>query len=472
MTNVRFDVIIYTNEYSIYLPAGVRGADIYDKRTEDSCMQNSAKAPIYRGESCIEELPYMRGIGQNRGRVVLHCDLNCFFASVECSEDPSLREHPVAVCGDPDMRHGIILAKNEIAKKYGVSTGEPIFSAKKKCPSLVTVRAHYDLYMRYSRAARKIYLRYTDRVEPFGMDEAWLELSGGKNIDDGKRIADEIREVIKNELGVTLSVGVSDNKIFAKLGSDFKKPDATTVLSPAQYETVSRMPVSEILFAGAKTTARLRSFGLLTVGDVALCNPVVIKSILGKNGMTLRSYCRGEDVGEVALFGEKTEIKSVGNSTTPPKDITSFYDAKLVLSSLCDNVSSRLREENLKCRGVCISFRDTSLVSFERRMQLDSPTSNARELLSCACEIFLSSVDVNTRHLRSIGVRAVNLVKKQEEVQMSLFSDSSKRDIIDGTVDKLRERFGFSSIFTALDLCDSEKLGHIAKGYEVFTNLR
>ena len=430
-----------------------------------------------RYASCAE---YSSGRGINAGRVVLHADLNNFFASVECANSPdrSLLQKPVAVCGSRELRHGIVLAKNEKAKFYGVKTGETISDALKKCPSLVILSAHYDLYMQYSRAARDIYLRYTDRVEPFGMDEAWIELSDCRevrSISDGARVADEIRNAIKKELGVTASVGVSDNKVFAKLGSDYKKPDATTVFSPAEYEgVISKLPVSDVLFAGRSTCARLRSYGITTIGQAAGKDEYFMKAILGKNGLTLRSFCRGEDTSPVAYFGSAPDAKSVGNSTTPPKDISSFLEAKLILSSLCDTVCSRLRAEKLKCRGIKMHFRLTDLQLFERQMPLGFCTSSARDMLAFACMLLAKSVDLTKTPLRSIGVCAINLAPADGLCQMSLFpEDSGRKDIIDSTVDRIRGRFGFSKISTnALSLCDTEMLGKIERGYEVFTHLR
>lgn len=433
---------------------------------------------MHQSEQSSNIMGYGTGDGPNRGRVVLHVDLNNFFASVECanSNDKSLYKKPVAVCGDAGLRHGIILAKNETAKLYGVKTADTINEAKKKCPSLVLLSAHYDLYMKYSRAARQIYLRYTDRVEPFGMDEAWLELTGCpgvRSISDGKNVADKIRSVVKKELGVTVSVGVSDNKVFAKLGSDYKKPDATTVFSPSEYSVVRALPVSDVLYAGRSTTAKLRSFGITSVGDLADKDICFVKSILGKNGEMLRRYCRGEDTSPVAVFGSVTDAKSIGNSTTPPRDITGFFDAKLVLSSLCDTVCTRLREENLKCRGIKMHFRDTQLHSFERQMQLGFSTSSAKDLLAFSCRLLAENVDLSVTPLRSIGVCAIQLSPAGGDVQMSFFADTDgKKDVIDKTVDKLRRRFGTSKISTALSLCDTEGLGGIARGYEVFTNLR
>lgn len=422
---------------------------------------------------------YSSGLGSNSGRIVLHSDLNNFFASVECSNsgDPEIFKKPVAVCGDREARHGIILAKNEKAKLYGIKTGEPINSAIKKCPTLLLFDAHYDMYMRYSRAARAIYREYSDRVEPFGMDEAWIELTGCPGIltiDDGKKVADLIRKRIKKELGVTASVGVSDNKSFAKLASDFKKPDATTVLSPREYEKIiSPMPLSEILYVGKSSAKRLRSFGVCTVGQAAEKSPEFLRSILGKNGLSLHMVCNGEDRSPVTISGYSDPAKSVGNSTTPPKDITSLTEAKLILYSLCETVCSRLREQKKKCRAVKLSFRDTNLYSFERQLQLGFSSSNSVEIMKVVYDLLKETINFETTRLRSIGICAIELSSANSQEQTSLFYDNDSRlDTIDKTVDSLRKRFGYNILSNALNLCDTDGIGHIERGYEVFTNLR
>lgn len=423
------------------------------------------------------EIPYAVGRGPNVGRVVLHVDLNNFFASVECFDNPALRAYPVAVCGDPEKRHGIVLAKNEAAKRYGVTTGEAIPFAKQKCPSLVIVPAHYERYMLFSRGVREIYRRYTDRVEPFGMDEAWLELSENRDIstiEDGRRIAEEIRESVFREWGLTVSVGVSDNKVFAKLASDYKKPDAVTVLSPREYDSIiAELPISALLFAGRATTARIGNFGMHTIGQVARSNPLFLKSILGKNGLTLYRNCRGENEDKVAFFGERPPIQTIGNSTTPPRDITDFAFAKQILSSLCDTVGSRMRAENVRCGGLNLHFRDTELHTFERRTRLKQPTSCTRDLLTVAYRLFCESVDIEKNPLRSLGVTAVALSPAPREEQISLFPENGeKRAILDRTVDALRMRYGGEVIRTAFDMCDKEKAAQILRGYEVFTHVR
>lgn len=204
-------------------------------------------------------------------RTILHCDMNNFYASVECLYNPALRGKPVAVGGDVEARHGIILAKNYEAKKYGVQTGEALWQAKQKCPGLTIVPPSFEKYLRFSRLAREIYGCYTDRIESFGLDECWLDLTGSERLfGGGKAVADKLRERIKFELGVTISVGVSHNKIFAKLGSDMKKPDATTVITRENYkDVVWPLPVSDLLFVGPATTRKLARYGIHTIGQLA-----------------------------------------------------------------------------------------------------------------------------------------------------------------------------------------------------------
>lgn len=267
-------------------------------------------------------------------RVILHSDCNSFFASVEASLNPELKETAFAVCGDPEFRHGIVLAKNEKAKKYGVQTGEPIWKAKMKCPKLVTVTPHYKFYKEYSQRIFNIYCRYTDLVEPFGIDECWLDVSGSLNLfGSGKEIADELREVIKKEIGVTVSVGVSYNKIFAKMGSDYKKPDATTEITVNNFkELLYPLPVGDMFMVGRRTAEKLRSVGLINIGDIAMCDLRVLERILGENGKTLWNYVNGYDYSPVLPFDYKEAYKSIGNGATFKRDLVDFTDVRTCVS--------------------------------------------------------------------------------------------------------------------------------------------
>ena len=247
-------------------------------------------------------------------RVILHCDLNCFYASVELLSHPELRTVPMAVCGDPASRHGIILAKNEPAKKYGVQTAETIWQAKKKCPDLVLLPPHHDLYRQYSRQVNAIYDTYTDLVEPFGIDESWLDITHTLHLlgGDAQAVANQLRERIKRELGLTLSVGVSFNKVFAKLGSDYKKPDATTVISRENWrELLWPLPVGAMLYVGGAAQKLLHQYGVDTLGQLAACKPTMLETLMGKMGPQLQACANGQDQDPVRSRYEAEPVKSV-----------------------------------------------------------------------------------------------------------------------------------------------------------------
>ena len=279
-------------------------------------------------------------------RIILHSDLNNFYASVECLYHPEYRGKPLAVLGDPEARHGIVLAKNYEAKAFDVKTGDPMWMAQKKCPDIVFVPPHYDLYMKHSKLIREIYSEYTDKVEPYGLDECWLDVSGSTMLfGSGEDIANEIRKRVKFELGVSVSVGVSFNKIFAKLGSDMKKPDATTVIESNRFkEIVWPLPVKELLYVGRATHAKLKRKGIFTIGDLANSNPENLRFWLGKMGVVLWQFANGLDTSPVSNIGAKSLIKTVGNSTTAPRDLVTDEDIKITLMVLSESVSARLRE--------------------------------------------------------------------------------------------------------------------------------
>ncbi|MBO4331276.1 MAG: DNA polymerase IV, partial [Oscillospiraceae bacterium] len=279
------------------------------------------------------------------GRVIFHSDMNSCFASIECLYDPSLRGKPVSVCGDIEARHGIVLASTPEAKRCGVRTGEAIWEAKRKCPELVTVLPHYDRYLKFSRLSREIYGEYTDLVEPFGLDEAFLDVSGCVSLSgDGKALANEIRRRVKQELGITVSIGVADNKIFAKLGSDLKKPDAVTVLPREKSrDTVWPLPVGALLGVGRSTERKLTGCGISTIGALACCGEEFLRAFLGKMGTVLHTYANGMDASPVLPIGEASVIKSISNGTTPPRDIRSPEDAGIIITMLSESVASRLR---------------------------------------------------------------------------------------------------------------------------------
>lgn len=398
-----------------------------------------------------------------RERVILHSDLNNFYASVECVHTPSIRNSPVVVGGDEEQRHGIVLAKNYIAKRTGICTGETLWQARKKCPGLVVVPPNYPLYLRYAKLARQVYASFTNRIEPFGLDEAWLDVSG----DNGVLVADEIRSRIKQELGVTVSVGVSYNKIFAKLASDIKKPDATTLISSDNYREVAwPLPVESLLYVGRATKQKLRSYGIFTIGGLAAMPEAVLRGLFGKVGHVLHSFANGLDESPVMRVDEESLIKSVGNSTTTPRDLTCDEDVKVILFVLCESVCARLREHGFLCRTVAISIRDNELFRFERQTKLESPSHISSEIANTAMRLFRQNY-IWLKPIRSIGVRCTDLISENSPFQLSIFDDEDDRQkqaALDKTMDLLRRRFGHFCIQRASVLADKPLGGINPKG--------
>ncbi|GHT58803.1 DNA polymerase IV [Bacteroidia bacterium] len=386
-------------------------------------------------------------MGSNKDRTILHCDMNSFYASVACFVNPELRDKPVVVGGSEDLRHGIVLAKNEIAKRYGIKTSEVLWLARNKCPGLVTAPPDYELYLKFSRLAREIYSRYTDRIESFGIDECWVDVTGSTNLfGSGEKIANEIREVVKRELGVTVSAGVSFSKIFSKLGSDMKKPDATTVITRENFrDKVWRLPASDLLYVGHATANKLSKMGIETIGQLANADVERLVSVLGAWGLMLSRFANGEDNSPVAQNGEEGIIKSVGNSTTLPRNIETVEDVKKVFYMLSESVASRLRDHGLKATTVQIYVRDEDLASVERQGQLRYPSFLSGELAEKSMEIFIKKY-VLRKPIRSLGVRGCNLVGKDAIVQLDLFADHAKRERhenLEYAIDDLRRRFGY-----------------------------
>ncbi|MDO4563532.1 MAG: DNA polymerase IV [Clostridia bacterium] len=385
-------------------------------------------------------------------RVILHCDCNAFYASVECLDRPELKEAPMAVGGSEELRHGIILAKNELAKAMGVKTAETIWKAKKKCPNLVVVAPHHDKYAEYSKILNSIYQRFTDLVEPFGIDESYLDVTASEKLfGSGREIADAIREAVKKETGLTVSVGVSFCKVFAKLGSDYKKPDATTVIERSLVEEiVYPLDVGELLFVGKKTREALASIGVRTIGSLAACDPDILVHLLGKAGKTLSDYARGLDDEPVASVSDSREAKTVGNGTTFPRDLTALDEVHSAIVALSEEVAQRLRAYNKKCRSVTLTVRNADFVTINRQTTLSAPTFLARDIAFEATEIFKRFVVQGTK-VRMLTVTAGSLTDADSaEGQISLFDANSlvqkKREILECTMDEVNKKLGQSSI--------------------------
>jgi len=394
-------------------------------------------------------------------RTILHVDLNNFYASVECLYNPAIRNKPVIVCGDVEARHGIVLAKNYPAKMFGIQTGETIWEARQKCPDLIAVPADFRKYLRLSRLARAIYSEYTDQVESFGIDECWLDVTGTVGLfGDGKTIADTIRERLKKELGITASVGVSFNKIFAKLGSDLKKPDATTVIGKANFkEVVWPLPVGELLYVGRATRKKLENRAILTIGDLARRDVKELRRLLGVWGEILWSFANGLDDAPVRRIGEESVVKSVGNSTTTVRDLQNLEDVKMIIYVLAESVAARLRDHGLKCTTVAISVRDKDLVSFERQAKLPSPTFTSGEIAEKAIALFKQNYHWH-KAIRSLGVRGGDLVTAAGHVQLDLFAkDKGAVELLEKAIDGIRRRFGPYSVQRCVMLCDRRLTG-------------
>ena len=383
-------------------------------------------------------------------RIILHSDCNCFYASVEMLHHPELEGLPLAVGGDPEARHGIVLTANYIAKRKGVKTGMALWQARAACPDLIFVPPRMDLYLRFSRMAREIYLEYTDQVENFGCDEAWLSVEKSRGIKgDGMTIAKEISDRIKTELGITVSIGDSWNKIFAKLGSDYKKPDAITLISRKNYKRIVwPLPASDLLYVGRSTSRKLSSVGIRTIGDLANADPSHLHSLLGKMGYVLHGFANGLDDSPVTTDGYHAPIKSIGNSTTAPRDLTCDTDVKIILMALSESVAARLRKNGF-CAGVVeISIRDNGLFSFTRQVKLKRATNITDEIMKAAYGLFQSHY-LWEHPIRSLGVRGSNLTLDHMPVQLSLFTDEELRERqekLDRMTDEIRRRFGYFAI--------------------------
>ncbi len=398
------------------------------------------------------------------GKVVLHADLNNFYASIACITHPEWREQPLAVCGDPTLRHGIVLAKNMPAKRRGVITGQAIWQARQSCPNLNTVAPDFEQVLRYAGLVRRIFARYTNRVQPFGVDEAWLDVSDpGTDMTDGLRIANHLRHTVREETGLTLSVGVSDNRVFAKLGSDLKKPDGVSLVCAQNRHTVlDPLPVDELLFIGRATTKKLHAVGIFTIGQLAAAEPSALRALFGKTGLMLSGFARGNDAASVIAEDAPVKMKSVGNSITASHDIVALHDARITLYGLCESVASRMRKHGVIGRVVQVSIRNTSLDWYQRQQKLEYQTDCSFDLFQTSYALLLENWREGTP-LRSLGVSVSQLAPAGTLMQLSFLPEDAarqKRQILEHTIDDIRSRYGHFAIQRAIMLYD-RALGRI-----------
>ena len=382
-------------------------------------------------------------------RTILHSDMNNCYASIERKLNPSLVGKRLVVCGSVEDRHSIVLAKSYEAKAFGVKTGDSLFEAKMKCPGLVAVKPHYDEYFKFSKLAHKIYYSYTNQVEPFGLDECWLDVTGSEKLfGSGETIAHEIKECIKKELGITVSIGVSYNKIFAKLGSDLKKPDAVTVISKNDFkEIVWPLSTDAIIGIGTKTKKKLMYMNINTLGELAKADVNLLKRKLGIRGLYLWQYANGYDTSEVCDYYHRDKIKSISRGVTTKADLNSYDEVKKIFEELAIEVSKKLIEEDLKAGGVRITIRDKNLsyVSFQK--VFTETSISALRLNDKAMELFKERYDFKEA-IRSLTISAINLTRNTKTEQLSLFAPKKviKDDRLEKVFNEIREKFGSDKI--------------------------
>ena len=412
---------------------------------------------------------------EKRKRVILHSDLNNFFASVEIALNPALAGKPLIVCGDPKERHGIVLAKNEEAKRYGIKTAETVYSALKKCPDVQMVGSHMHEYKKYSRKVVEIYGRYTDKIEEMSIDECSLDMTESTFLfGSGREIAEKIRAEVKKELGLTVSVGVSFNKVFAKLASEMKKPDAVTEVREDNYrEIVWKLPVTDLLFVGKSTAEILHKIGVHTIGDLALADEGLLMQMLGKRGRQLRVYARGEDDEPVKWEKKKEDLKSIGNSTTLPKDITDREAVKRWIFALSESVAGRLRAADVgKANTVHIVVRDERLQDTTCQVKI-KPTVLCGDIAKAAYELFCRRFPIGTR-VRMLGVTVSGFDYHVEQMSLDNFLDEGanyeKRERAENAVAKLRDKYGYATVQRGLVLEDEKLNGLDIRGKKEETN--
>ncbi len=402
--------------------------------------------------NCTPELKFCQDVnlcsvrGEFVARVILHSDLNGFYASVEIMQNPNLRGKCVAVCGSTKDRHGIVLAKSEEAKKFGIKTGMTNGDALRLCPGLILVPPNYKQYLKYSYATRKIYERFSDLVEPFGMDECWIDIS--KLTDDGEEVAHIIRNTVKSELGLTVSIGVSYNKVFAKLGSDMKKPDAVTVIGKDDIQKVWALPASDLLYVGRATQRKFDTHRIHTIGDIAKAGSGFLISLLGKWGGVLHTYAMGQDIS--CVNPDRPEAKSVGRGVTCTSDLQDETEVWRVLLELCQEISHKLIAYGLWSSGVQLTIKDSKLTHKQFQSPLELCTQTPMDLARCAFKLFKAHYTWNIP-VRALSVRAINLFSNPP-VQADLFCDHEailKRDSLTLAVDNLRCRFGKHAVRNA-----------------------
>ena len=385
-------------------------------------------------------------------RVIIHCDMDNYYASVECLLNENLKNKPVAVCGSIDDRRGIVLARNNLAKMSGVKSAETIWQAKKKCPKLITVSPHFEEYSKYSKMAREIYSRFTDKIEAMGLDECWLDITRLTcDFSDGEKIAKDIKKLIKKELGLTISVGVSFNKIFAKIASDMNKPDGLTIISKANFKRlIWKKPIEDLIGIGKNSGKLLHRYGINTIGELAMQNDESLKIILGVQGIKLKDFANGIDNDSIIGFVEDTDIKSVGHGTTLKKDLKTEKEVWETMLELTKDISYRLKENKKRAGGIQIQIKDNKLVIKSFQIQFNHTEQSSFRLAERAFTLFKKMYDCDL-NIRSITVQAINLIDEEKKEQKNLFINKKSKKIekLEKYIDKINEKYGKNIVFNA-----------------------
>ena len=409
-------------------------------------------------------------------RSILHIDLDCFYASVEIMLNPRLKGKCVAVAGDPQKRHGIILAKSYESKGYGVKTAEAIWEARRKCPQLLILPARFPIYIEYANKVREIFLRYSDMLEPFGLDECWLDITGSLSYFkmSALQIAQQIQEVVMKELGLSVSIGIAWNKVISKFASDYNKPFGICEITSENMAAIFwSAPIEELLYVGRKTKIKYQNWGLYTIGDLAN-DTHFIKHFGYKVDRILQMWAQGIDDNQVhVFFEEQAEEKSIGNSMTTPKDITCMEDVSIVVWTLAESIGLRLRKKQRQGKILAITLRDTTLKSFTRRLTLTHATNSSEEIHLYAMQLIETNYDFyRDGFLRSVGVSISGLNKEKEIWQMDLFKEQQKRkqrQDIDKTMDKIRARYGYFKVQRCISIVDDDFGKHdLASDHVIF----
>ena len=403
------------------------------------------------------------------GRVIFHVDVNSAFLSWEAvyrlyhlGGKVDLRTQVAAVGGDMAMRHGIILAKSIPAKKYHIQTGETILEAKQKCPDLLLVPPNYSLYEQCSKAFMEVLLQYSPDVEQYSVDEAFIDMSGTDKLwGDPVTAANRIRSQIKEELGFTVNIGVSENKLLAKMASDFQKPDRVHTLWREEIPAkMWPLPVSNLFFVGRSTARKLHTLGIDTIGELAAPDPYILKSHLKKHGEIIWAFANGIDVSVVQ--SQPPANKGYGNSTTIAFDVCDSSTAKLVLLALAETVGARLREAHVRAEVIAVGIKDFELHYASHQMTLPNATNITLEIHRCACQLFEQLWDGTP--IRHLGIHTSRIRDGMDVRQMDLFdlTDYEKWECMDNTVDAIRKRYGKDSLIRASFL--GSKIDHMSGG--------